>query len=511
MPHPGVTAQDYPARPAIVMGGSGETVTYRQLEERSNQGAHLFRSLGLQTGDHICIMMENNRLFLEIVWAAQRAGLIFTPISTHIDKDAAIYILGNCKARLFIGSREHAGLAEEILCATGSVNHRYMVMGVQPGFRSWEEDCARQPVTRIDDESNGVPMLYSSDAGGLPKGVSIAPCSPNVDTPPLVTPYLAPVFDFNSETVYLCPSHLHHAAPLHFSMMATYQGGTVVVMEKFEPEHALKLIERYRVTHSLFVPLMFKQMLKLPTALRRSYDTGSMRVAIHGATPCPTGIKEQMIDWWGEILFEYYSSSEGVGLTLIDSNDWIEHRGSVGRALVGDIHILDDNGRELPPGETGTVYFSGEHIRFTYYDDPAKTSEVYTGMGWATARDIGYLDEDGFLYLADCELFTIISGGITIYPQELEKILAGHEKVAEVAVFGVPSKRFGEEVKAVVKPTAWAEATDETAVEILQWLRDRVAWSKMPRSLDFHPDLPRFDNGKLYRPPIPDDHPPEAA
>ncbi|NQX90196.1 MAG: AMP-binding protein [Halioglobus sp.] len=497
MPHPHATAKYFPNRPAIVMGDSGEVVTFQQLEERSNRGAHLFRSLGLQAGDHICMMMDNNRYLLEIVWAAQRSGLIFTPINTHIEKEDIVYIVGNCNAKLFIGSIECVDSAEAILCEHNSVDHFYMVKGTRAGFRSWEADCSKQPDTRIVDESNGVPMIYSSGITGLPKGIAIAPDSDNVNTPPMLVPYLARTFEFDENTVYLSPSPLHHAAPLYFTMMTTYQGGTTVLMERFEPETALKLIERHRVSHSQFVPIMFTQMLKLPPALRESYDMCSMRTAIHGAAPCPIEIKEQMIDWWGDVLIEYYSSSEGVGMTVIDSLDWLDHKGSVGRALVGNIHIVGDDGTELPPNEVGTVYFSGKHLKFTYHREPDKTSDAYHERGWATAADIGYVDTDGFLYLADRQTFAIVSGGITIYPQELENILASHDKVADVAVIGIPSEKFGEEVKAVIEPTAWSDANTETADEILEWLSGRVSWFKMPRSLDFHPKLPRFDTGKL--------------
>jgi long-chain acyl-CoA synthetase len=499
MPHPRVTAHSSPNKPAIIMGISGETVTYQQLEERSNQGAHLFRSLGLRAGDHIGIMMENNRQYLEIVWAAQRSGLIFTPISTHLTRDETVYILGNCEARLFIGSWEFADIGEEVLCEPCQVDHFYMVGGTRAGFQSWEDACAQQPVTPLDDESNGVPMLYSSGTTGMPKGVFVEPVDDNVNTPPVLAPYLAATFGFNEESIYLSPAPLYHAAPLHYCMMTTFQGGTLIVMEKFEAERALKLIERYRVSHSQWVPIMFIRMLKLPTALRESYDITSMKVAIHAAAPCPIEIKEKMINWWGEIVFEYYSSSEGIGVTMINSTDWLTHKGSVGLPVVGELHIVDSDGSELPPGENGVIYFSGDHIRFSYHDEPKKTTEVYHERGWATARDIGYVDKDGFLFLTDRENFTMISGGVKIYPQELENILATHEKVADVAVFGVPNEEFGEVVKAVIEPVTWSEANHATSNEILQWLSGRVSKFKMPRTLDFHPNLPRLDNGKLYK------------
>ena len=499
MPHPSITAQTYPHKPAIIMGESGEMVTYRQLDERSNQGAQLFRSLGLKTGDHIGMMMENNRQFLEIVWAAQRSGLIFTPISTHLKKDETAYILQNCGAKLFIGSLALSEVAEQVLPEAAGVQHFYMVGGIKPGFESWEETIDALPKTPIEDESNGVPMLYSSGTTGQPKGIFLPPIDPDVNEPTILVSSLGEAFGFSDETVYLSPAPLYHAAPLHYNMMVLYQGGTSVVMEKFEPEQALKLIEEHRTTHSQWVPIMFIRMLKLPQEVRDAYDVSSMQFAIHAAAPCPVEIKEKMIDWWGEVIVEYYCASEGIGLTIIDSANWLTHKGSVGPALMGELHIVDDDGNELPQGEIGTIYFGGENARFNYHDEPEKTASAYNDRGWATTGDVGYVDADGFLYLTDRKNFMIISGGVNIYPQEIENILASHDKVADVAVFGIPHEEFGEQVKAVVEPMNWADATDETAIEIMEWLRERLSHIKMPRSLDFHPKLPRMDNGKLYK------------
>ena len=499
MPHPSVTAQTYPHKPAIIMGESGEMVTFRQLDERSNQGAQLFRSLGLKTGDHIGLMMENNRQFMEIIWAAQRAGLVFTPISTHLKKEETAYILQNCGAKLFIGSLALAEVAEQVRSEAANVEHFYMVGGIKPGFESWEEATDLQSTERINDESNGVPMLYSSGTTGQPKGVFVAAVDPDVNTPPPAVPTIGVLFGFGEETVYLSPAPMYHAAPLHYIMMTLYNGGTVVVMEKFEPEFALKLIEEHRVTHSQWVPIMFVRMLKLPPEVREAYDTSSMQMAIHAAAPCPIEVKEKMIDWWGEVIIEYYAASESIGFTMIDSANWLTHKGSVGPALGGELHILDDDGNELPTGETGAVYFGGIQQRFQYHDEPEKTAEAYNDKGWATTGDVGFVDADGYLYLTDRKNFTIISGGVNIYPQEVENILASHDKVADVAVFGVPNEEFGEEVKAVIQPMNWADATDETAIEIMEWLRERISHIKMPRSLDFHPKLPRMDNGKLYK------------
>ncbi|MEZ5572639.1 MAG: acyl-CoA synthetase [Halioglobus sp.] len=499
MPHPSITAQTYPHKPAIIMGASGELVTYAQLDERSNQGAQLFRSLGLKTGDHIGMMLENTRQFLEIVWAAQRCGLVFTPISTHLKKSETAYILQNCGAKLFIGSLALAAVAEQLLSEDTGVKHYYMVGGIKPGFESWEETIDLQPDTPIADESNGVPMLYSSGTTGQPKGVFISEYAKDVNTPPAIATTIGAVFGFGEETVYLSPAPLYHAAPLHYNMMTTYNGGTTVIMEKFEPELALKLIEEHRVTHSQWVPIMFNRLLKLPQEVRDAYDMSSMQVAIHAAAPCPIEVKEKMIAWWGEIIVEYYAASEGIGFTMIDSANWLTHKGSVGPALLGELHIVDDDGNEVPQGETGTVYFGGQQSRFHYHNEPEKTSQAYNEKGWATTGDVGYVDADGFLYLTDRKNFMIISGGVNIYPQEVENILASHDKIADVAVFGIPNEEFGEEVKAVVEPVNWADATDETAIEIMEWLRERISHIKMPRSLDFHPKLPRMDNGKLYK------------
>jgi acyl-CoA synthetase (AMP-forming)/AMP-acid ligase II len=501
MPHPCITAQTYPHKPAIIMGDSGEMVTYRQLDERSNQAAQLFRSLGLKAGDHIAMMMENNRHFLEICWGAQRSGLIFTPISTHLKRDETAYILRNCEAKLFIGSLKLADVARQIQSETGTglVRNFYMVGGICPGFESWEEAIDLQENTAIADESYGVPMVYSSGTTGQPKGVFLPPADTDVLAPHMLADTLGTAFGFSEETVYLSPAPLYHAAPLHYNMMTLYKGGSCIVMESFDPEQALALIQEHRVTHSQWVPIMFIRMLKLSAETREKYDVSSLQFAIHAAAPCPIETKEKMIAWWGEVIVEYYAASEGIGITIIDSANWLTHRGSVGPALMGQIHIVDDEGNELATGETGTVYFSGDSTKFEYHKEPGKTSEAYNDRGWATTGDVGYLDKDNFLYLTDRKNFMIISGGVNIYPQEIENLLINHEKVADVAVFGIPNEDFGEEVKAVVQPMNWGDATDEVAIELMEWVRERLSSIKSPKSVDFMEKLPRMDNGKLYK------------
>jgi acyl-CoA synthetase (AMP-forming)/AMP-acid ligase II len=511
MPHPRHTAETYPHKPAIIMGDSGEMVTYRQLDERSNQGAQLFRSLGLQAGDHIGMMMENNHQFLEICWAAQRAGLIFTPVSCHLQRDETAYILDNCGAKLFIGSHALPDVAQQMLEEASGVRHFFMVGGIIDGYESWEEAVDAQPTTPIADEKNGVAMLYSSGTTGKPKGVFVPPVSDNVDEPHPVALTIGTAFGFSEETVYLSPAPLYHAAPLHYNMMNLYQGGTSVIMEKFDPERALALIEEHRVTHSQWVPIMFVRMLKLPEEVRSRYDLSSMQFAIHAAAPCPIEVKEKMIQWWGPVIVEYYAASEAAGATIIDSENWLTHKGSVGPAFSGEIHIVDDEGNELPVGEIGTIYFSGEQARFEYHKEEEKTADAYNDRGWATTGDVGYLDEDGYLYLTDRKNFMIISGGVNIYPQEIENLLISHDKVADVAVFGLPCDEFGEKVQAVVEPMNWADATDETAIEIMEWLRERLSHIKLPKALDFHPELPRLDNGKLYKRHLQDEYKDKAA
>ncbi|RLA18352.1 MAG: acyl-CoA synthetase, partial [Gammaproteobacteria bacterium] len=332
-----------------------------------------------------------------------------------------------------------------------------------------------------------------------PKGVFVPPVSDDVDEPNNLVMGMGIALGFCEETVYLSPAPLYHAAPLHYNMMNLIQGGTSVIMEKFDSERALALIEEHRVTHSQWVPIMFVRMLKLPQEVRDRYDLSSMQFAIHAAAPCPVEVKEKMIEWWGPVIVEYYGASEGIGVTIIDSAAWLTHKGSVGPALLGELHILDDEGNELPPGEIGTVYFSGEQANFKYHGEDEKTAEAYNEKGWATTGDVGYVDEEGYLYLTDRKNFMIISGGVNIYPQEIENVLISHDKVADVAVFGVPCDDFGEKVQAVVQPMNWADATDETAIEIMEWLRERISHIKLPRALDFHPELPRLDNGKLYK------------
>jgi long-chain acyl-CoA synthetase len=498
MPHFSAYATETPDRPAYILGASGEVVTYRELDCRSNQIAHLLRLAGVQRGDHIAMMMKNCREFLQVAQGALRAGVIFTPISTHLKQDETAYIITNCKAKLFIASASLATVATEAAAAAKGLGRCLSVGGDIPGFDSLEEQLKALPDTPISDEFLGAPMLYSSGTTGKPKGVYWKPHADSIHADHPMAGSVGAFFGFGVETIYLSPAPLYHAAPLHYNLMVLGLGGTSVIMEHFDPEQALALIERYRATHSQWVPIMFVRMLKLPEAARQRFDLSSMKCAIHAAAPCPIDVKEAMIDWWGPVIVEYYSGSEGNGFTIIDSANWLTHKGSVGQAIIGEPRILGENGEVLGPGKVGDVYFANSRP-FEYFDEPEKTREAFNEQGWSTMGDVGYLDEEGFLYLTDRKNFTIITGGVNVYPAEIEGLLITHFKVADVAVFGVPHPEFGEEVVAVVQPMDWADATEETAEELSLWMRERLSTIKVPRRIDFLEQLPRMDNGKLYK------------
>ncbi|PHR62252.1 MAG: acyl-CoA synthetase [Robiginitomaculum sp.] len=500
MNHPSSHAQITPNKPAYIMAGSGEVVTYRNLDQRSAQGGELFKQLGLMPGDHIALFMENNARFFEIVWAAQRSGLIFTAISSHLEAAEVSYILTNCDAKVLITSAACRNTAQAALKGFDRKLEKYIVLGEADGFQSWENSIqGLSPVAAVD-ESAGVHMLYSSGTTGSPKGV-YPTWMPGRDID-YMEPGMAALRDFfriNSETVYLSPAPLYHAAPLIFNQLVMFQGGTSIIMESFDAEQSLALIEKWKITTAQFVPIMFIRMLKLDKQIRNSYDLSSLKIAIHAAAPCPVEVKRQMIDWWGEIVFEYYSSTENAGATLLSAAQWLEHPGSVGFPLGCSIHIMDEEGSELGPNEVGEVYFENPALNFEYYKEPEKTAETRNLNGWVTVGDIGYVDDAGFLYLSDRKHFMIISGGVNIYPQEIENILIMHPDVADVAVFGIPNADFGQEIKAVVQPSVVGFNADELERSLQEWCVGKLSKIKRPRSISFDPSLPRLDNGKLYK------------
>ena len=487
-------------KPAIILARSGAVIDFAELEARANRLAHFWRAAGLREGDTVAVLMENNEHVHAVMWAARRSGLYYALINTHLTAAEAAYIVDNSGAKAVIGSRamrtvceglgEHlpGGLPRLLLIADDDLE----------GWQCYPECVADQPSTPISDEIEGDLLQYSSGTTGRPKGIrrDLAQLPP-AEAPNMLRPFLDAV-GITSESVYLSPAPLYHTAPSFWSMSVQAIGGTTVVMEKFDPEGALECIQRLGITHGQFVPAMFVRMLKLPESVRNSYDVTSLKRVVHAAAPCPVDIKKQMIDWWGPIIDEYYASSEGSGASFIRAEDWLAHPGSVGRPLVGVPHILDDDGNELPADQPGEIYYEGGHS-FEYLKDEAKTSAARDPHGWVTVGDVGYLDGDGYLYLTDRRHHMIISGGVNIYPQEAEDQLISHPRVLDAAVFGVPDGDMGQSVKGVVQTVDPADATDEFAAELLDWLRNRLAHYKCPRSISFEVQLPRTDTGKLYK------------
>ncbi|MDH6243414.1 fatty-acid--CoA ligase FadD4 [Mycobacterium sp. OTB74] len=488
-------------KPAVILYPSGTVVTFDELEARANQLAHHFRAHGLVEGDAVAILMENNEHMHAVMWAARRSGLYYVPINVHLTAAEAAYIIDNCGAKAIIGSaalrQTCAGLAEHVTLPELLLIAAKDSSGDLDGWARYPECVADQPVTPIADEIEGDLLQYSSGTTGRPKGIKRQlPRVPPAEAPGLMKMLVS--FWMTPESVYLSPAPLYHTAPSVWSMQAQAEGITTVVMEKFDAEGCLDAIAKHGVTHGQFVPVMFTRMLKLPQAVRDSYDLSTLQRVMHAAAPCPVEIKKQMIDWWGPIVDEYYASSEAIGSTLITAEDWLKHPGSVGKAMLGNIHILDENGKEVPTGEAGEIYFEGANT-FEYLNDPGKTASSRDEHGWMTVGDIGYVDDEGYLYLTDRRHHMIISGGVNIYPQEAENMLVTHPRVMDAAVFGIPDAEMGQAVKGVVQTVNPDDATDLFGDELLAWLRDRLAHYKCPRSLSFEPQLPRTDTGKLYK------------
>ena len=500
---PGRVAEKSPDRAAIVMAGTGASLTYRQLDEGANRVSRLMASHGLKPGDHVALCLENHPRFFELVWGCHYAGLVYTCCSSRLTTDELAYIINDCGAKVFIASKHKADQAEEVVALTPDVIARYMLDGTTTHYESYEIAVSEQSVEPLAERFEGTDMLYSSGTTGRPKGVSFVYRPQPLGTAPALLTLAQFVFGFNEQSVYLSPAPLYHAAPLRFNMALHRLGGTTVIMEHFDAEEYLAAVPKFKVTVSQVVPTMFVRMLKLPESVRAAHDMSTLNTVIHAAAPCPVEVKRKMIEWWGPIIHEYYAGTEGNGFVYCNSEQWLAHPGTVGQAISGVLHILDDEGNELPPGDTGTVFFESPTV-FEYHNDPEKTksSRDPKGRGWSTLGDIGYMDSDKFLYLTDRKAFMIISGGVNIYPQESENVLINHPKVADVAVFGVPNDEFGEEVKAVVQPVQMptdAAAAASLAKELIAFCRSHLADVKCPRSVDFRPDLPRHPTGKLYK------------
>jgi len=506
--YPGKYAQLYADRPAFIMASSGESMTYADLERRSNQLAHLLRARGLQRLGHYAVFMENNRHYVETCVAGERSGLYYTCVNSHLGADELAYILNNSESKLLITSLPLLDVARQALASAPGVTLCLVVGGGAAAagtagaatLQDYDAAIAGQPGTPIADESLGTSMLYSSGTTGRPKGILRPLPDNNPPSEPIpLFHFLAKLWQCEEGMIYLSPAPLYHSAPLANVSLALRHGGTVIIMEHFDPARYLALVEQYKVTHSQLVPTMFSRMLKLPAEERSRHDLSSLKIAVHAAAPCPAQVKEAMIAWWGPIIHEYYGATEGMGFTACNTPEWLAHRGSVGRVLMGDIHILDEQGQPVAKGQSGEIWFKTANP-FVYFNDPARTAETRSADGsMTTVGDMGYLDDDGFLYLTDRSTFMIISGGVNIYPQECENLLITHPKVADAAVFGVPNEEMGEEVKAVVQTVAGVPHTPEVAQELIAFCREHLAHLKCPRSVDFSDQLPRLPTGKLYK------------
>ncbi|WP_395109913.1 acyl-CoA synthetase [Actinomadura sp. SCN-SB] len=495
-------AERHPDKPAVIEAATGAVTTYRELDEASLRLARLLAERGLGPGDHAALFMDNSPGYFVAAWACQRSGLYWTPVNHHLTVGEAAYIVRDCGARALIASAGLGGPAWEIANEAPGLAVRLIDGDGDPpeGFENLAEAVALVPARERKGELEGYYMFYSSGTTGRPKGILPASIGDPFGTGLQLDHMLPAMFGFGDDTVYLCPAPLYHAAPTGWTLGTMRNGGTVVLMDRFDAERALQLIEEYRVTHAQFVPTMLIRMLKLPEPIRDRYDVSSLRRVVHAAAPCPVDVKRQIIEWFGPIVYEYYAGSEGNCFFLIDPEDWLAHPGSVGRPLFGTPHVLDDEGRELAAGEIGTVWFENEGPpRFKYHNDEAKTARAYNDRGWGTLGDMGRLDADGYLYLVDRRADLILSGGVNIYPQEIENVLTVHLAVADVAVLGAPDPEMGQRVRAIVQPADPAAAGPALAEELIAHCRAHLAGYKCPRSIEFMAELPRTPTGKLLR------------
>ena len=500
--HPITHAAARPDHAAIINATSGEQVTYGELDVFANRMARWLRAQGIGRRTSVGLLLENRPLYLEIVWSAQRMGAMLVPISTRLTAPEIAYILADAECSLLLTSPAFADVAQEL----AQIAPDLRVVDVDGD--DFQQEVAAQSAEAIEDPVPGQYMLYSSGTTGRPKGI-VPPPPPSEDiTAPNALVGLATMgvgMPTDGSLVYLSPAPLYHAAPLGWCTTVNRLGGTVVIMEKFTPEGALAAIEKYRVTDSQWVPTHFVRMLKLPEEERTRYDLSSHARAIHAAAPCPVPIKQAMIEWWGPIIQEYYAGSEGIGFSLVKSEEWLARPGTVGRMLYGKAHVCAPDGSELGPGETGLLFFENETLP-TYHKDPDKTADAMNDRGWMTLGDIGHLDEDGFIFLTDRKSHMIISGGVNIYPQEIENLLVAHPDVLDAAVIGAPDPDLGERVVAVIQPVDMAMAGDAFEQTLRAYLEPQLSRVKMPRQFDFRPDLPREANGKLYKRELRDEY-----
>jgi acyl-CoA synthetase (AMP-forming)/AMP-acid ligase II len=497
--HPAAHARATPDRAAVVMGTSGEVRTYAELDEASTRVARLLRTRGLTPGDHLAVLVDNQPEFFDVVWGGLRAGLYVTPISRHLTAGEAGYIVANCDARALVAAARLGSVVTEMGDDLAGVTTRLAVGGDLAGFERYEAAVERQSPGPVPGETEGAWMFYSSGTTGRPKGILPPLLGSALGAPSALVALLTGLYGFGPDTVYLSPGPLYHAAPAGWTTGTQRLGGTAVVMEHFDPLQLLELIERHRVTHLQVGGDHLVRLLKLPAAERDRFDLSSLQVVVHAAAPCPMEVKRAVLDWLGPIVYEFYSGSEGSGFCAIGPEEWLAHPGSVGRTLWGAVHIVGPDGEEVPVGVGGEIWFETPH-RFEYHDDPATTATVWNDRGWSTLGDIGRVDDEGYLYLTDRASNMIISGGVNIYPQEVEDLLVMHPAVLDAAVVGTPDADLGEQVTAFVQLLPGAAEPEATvAAELIAYCRDRLSHVKCPRSVRIVEQLPRMPNGKLLK------------
>ncbi|MFD9887776.1 acyl-CoA synthetase [Amycolatopsis sp. NPDC059027] len=492
-------AGEQPELPALI-DPDGRAVGYGELAAKANKYALGLEALGLETGDVVVLLQPNSSELVAAYFAAIQSGLYIVVVNWHLVGPEIAYILTDSGAKAFLAHERFAETAVAAADEAGIPASARFAVGDVPGFRRIEELGAGEGDGRPSRRTAGSPMLYTSGTTGRPKGVRRPLTGADPDQVPAASTWFFGVFGIQpfDNHVHLCGSPLYHTAVLNFVAISLQLGHTAVLMDRWDPEEMLRLIERHRVTHSHMVPTQFRRLLALPGDVRAKYDLSSLRVMIHGAAPCPLEVKRRMLDWWGPVVTEYYAATEGGG-TVINGEDWLRKPGSVGLPWPGStIKILDDDGNELPAGETGTVYMKMGDSKFEYHKDKAKTEKARVGDLF-TLGDVGHLDEDGYLFLHDRKADLIISGGVNIYPAEIEGELVMHPKIADVAVFGVPHEDWGEEIKAVVQPAPGVEPSGDLTAELLAYAATRLAKFKLPRSVDYLDELPRDPNGKLYK------------
>ncbi|OBB90143.1 acyl-CoA synthetase [Mycobacterium sp. 852002-40037_SCH5390672] len=472
-------------------------ISFGELYARSRRVAAVLHKAGLRRGDGVALVLPNRPEFFEITWGAQLSGLYYTAVNTHFLPDEVSYVIDDSEAKAVFVDASMPEPAAHISNATAAAVAHIAVGGSMTGWQSYED--ALVAAGEAPPVADGSEMLYSSGTTGRPKAVRRPlPVDGNGSWAQSVLEMaLIHKYGMSQSSVYLSPAPLYHAAGVNYTMAANRVGAVSILMKKFDAEAVLRLIETHRVTHAQFVPTMFVRMLKLPAGVRERYDVSSLQCVIHAAAPCPVDVKHRMMEWFGPIIHEYYGGTEGFAGTTIGPQEWLAHPGSVGIPMA-PVHVIGEDGRELPVGEAGELFFEGGPD-FEYFKDPAKTASVSNDRGWRSLGDMGYVDSDGFLYLTDRSTFTIVSGGVNIYPQEAENLLVMHPKLVDAAVFGVPNDEFGEEVKAVVQPADGVVPGPELEAELIEYCRAHLAGYKCPRTVEFHHELPRDPNGKLYK------------